>query len=70
LRGSLYIPSSVTTIGNNAFKNCGSLTGVFIPSSVTTIGNSAFNTTNSTADIVFLGNTPASLGNTAVFADT
>ncbi len=36
------IPDSVTTIGNGAFWDCKTLTGVTIPNSVTTIGASAF----------------------------
>ena len=36
------IPSSVTSIGNNAFRECSGLTSITIPSSVTTIGNNAF----------------------------
>ena len=36
------IPSSVTSIGYNAFSNCDSLTSIEIPSSVTSIGDSAF----------------------------
>ena len=36
------IPDSVTTIGNDAFCNCNSLTSVTIPDSVTTIGDYAF----------------------------
>jgi len=39
---SVTIPSSVTTIGENAFLECRSLTSVTIPSSVTTIGDLAF----------------------------
>jgi len=36
------IPSSVTTIGNNAFSDCTFLTSVTISNSVTTVGNQAF----------------------------
>ena len=36
------IPSSVTSIGNNAFRNCTGLTNINIPSGVTSIGNNAF----------------------------
>jgi hypothetical protein len=36
------IPDSVTSIGNYAFRNCGSLTSVVIPDSVTSIGVGAF----------------------------
>ncbi len=36
------IPSSVTSIGESAFQNCGGLTSVTIPNSVTTIGKRAF----------------------------
>lgn len=41
--GEVVIPSTVTTIKNNAFAGCVELTSVVIPSSVTTIGYSAFN---------------------------
>jgi hypothetical protein len=40
--GSYAIPSSVTSIGAEAFQNCASLTGIAIPSSVTNIGSAAF----------------------------
>ena len=39
---SITIPSSVTSIGDRAFRECSSLHSVTIPSSVTSIGESAF----------------------------
>ena len=45
------IPNSVTTIGDNAFDNCSSLTSVTIPDSVTTIGGSAFSGCSSLTSI-------------------
>ena len=40
--GSYTIPSSVTSIGENAFSYCKNLTSITIPSSVTSIGGYAF----------------------------
>ncbi len=42
---SFSIPNSVTSIGDNAFENCISLTSVTIPNSVTSIGDFAFDST-------------------------
>lgn len=39
---SIEIPSSVTTIGNSALRECYGLTSIEIPNSVKTIGNRAF----------------------------
>ena len=39
----IYIPNSVTVIGNQAFFHCSALQSVSIPNSVTRIGNQAFN---------------------------
>lgn len=39
---SVTIPSGVTSIGDNAFRNCTNLASVIIPSSVTSIGDNAF----------------------------
>ena len=38
----LYVPSSVTSIGNYAFQDCFSLQSINIPENVTSIGNYAF----------------------------
>ena len=40
--GSYVVPSTVVSIGNDAFEFCSSLTSVTIPGSVTSIGNAAF----------------------------
>ena len=40
--GEIVIPSSVTSIGSNAFQYCTGLTSVTIPNSVTSIGDYAF----------------------------
>ena len=45
------IPEGVTSIGNNAFSGCRSLTSITIPESVTNIGNGAFNNCSSLMNI-------------------
>ena len=41
-RTSVEIPSSVTSIGDSAFRNCYKITSINIPSNVTSIGSCAF----------------------------
>ena len=45
--GAYTVPNSVTSIGDNAFRNCTNLTSVTIPDSVTSIGDRAFRDCNS-----------------------
>jgi hypothetical protein len=58
------IPESVTTIGNDAFHLCETLTSVIIPNSVTTIGDSAF-TYCSDLKSITIGNSVTTIGKDA-----
>ena len=60
----IVIPSSVTSIGNEAFKDCYRLTSITIPSSVTSIGNYAFFFCDSLTSIT-IPNSVTSIGNKA-----
>ena len=55
---------SVTTIGDNAFYNCTSLTSITIPDSVTSIGDNAFSYCTSLTSIA-IPNSVTSIGNYA-----
>ena len=58
------IPTSVTSIGNDAFFDCVSLESVTIPNSVTSIGKSAFSGCRS-LESVTIPNSVTSIGNNA-----
>ena len=58
------IPSSVTSIGSNAFGYCSSLTRITIPNSVTSIGDDAFRGCNSLTSITIPSNV-TSIGSNA-----
>ncbi len=59
---SVYIPNSVTSIGDAAFSGC-SLTSVYIPNSVTSIGDAAFSGCSLTS--VTIGNSVTAIGSSA-----
>lgn len=61
---SLTIPSSVTTIGNSAFAQCGGLTDIKIPNSVTSIGAGAFSGCSGCTNLR-IGNSVTSIGESA-----
>ena len=60
----LVIPNSVTSIGNDAFRDCYGLTSVTIPNSVISIGNSAFRDCSGLTS-VNIGNSVTSIGECA-----
>ena len=57
---------SVTSIGNEAFRECTSLTSITIPSSVTTIGNAAFYNCSS-LNLIFIPSSVTTIGDYAFY---
>ena len=62
---SINIPSSITSIGEYAFAVCSNLTSINIPSSVTRIGESAFWACSNLTSVVFKGNNPPKIADSA-----
>ena len=67
---SLELPSSVTSIANDAFNSAQSLINITIPASVTSIGNNAFAYCSRLATMIMLGSTPPTITSSALGATT
>ncbi len=63
---TIPIDGSVTTIGDNAFSGCSSLTEITIPNSVTSIGTSAFYNCSSLTEVT-IPNSVTSIGTSAFY---
>jgi hypothetical protein len=66
IAGGYTIPASVTSIGDAAFEECGSLTNVTIGTNVTCIGNNTFNSCASLTDIT-IPNSVTNIGSDAFY---
>jgi hypothetical protein len=67
MSGSYTIPDSVTSIGDEAFGDCTSLSSVTIPDSVTSIGSLEFYFCVSLTAVYFQGNSPTPNNDLTVF---
>ena len=61
---NIKLPNSITTIGDNAFYGCSSLTSITIPNSVTSIGRQAFYLCSSLTNVT-IPNSVTSIGELA-----
>ena len=58
ISGCYVVPDTVTRIADNAFEECGSLSGLIIPDNVETIGDHAFVCCDGVQGILFAGSAP------------
>jgi hypothetical protein len=56
---SITLPSTITSIGSDAFRGCKKLTSITIPAATTTLGSSAFLNCSSLASVTILSNITA-----------
>jgi hypothetical protein len=63
---TIFLPNSITSIGNLAFYYCSGLTGIVIPNSVTTIGGYAFQSCSGFTSIT-IGSGVTSIGDQAFY---
>ena len=62
---TIELPSTLQTIGIQAFEGCTSLQSIELPASLTSIGNQAFNICRNLAEITCHATTPPTLGTDA-----
>ncbi len=65
-KGDIEIPNSVTSIGDEAFRDCTGLTSVMIPNSVTSIGYAAFYNCRSLTSVT-IGNSVTNIVSSAFY---